>query len=78
MSVRIGLLASQTLNQLSEARDRIAERLNDLLVRKIELQIRALEHELAIARLAGRRSHPIDYQHAENAIEQARKAFGRE
>ena len=75
MSVRIGLLASQILNQLSEARDRIAQRLNDLFVRK---QIRALEHELAIARLAGRRSNPIDYQHAENAIEQARKALGRE
>jgi hypothetical protein len=45
---------------------------------EIELQIRALEHELAIARLAGRRSNPIDYQHAENAVEQARKALGRE
>lgn len=58
--------------------EKIAGRLNALLVARIERQIGELEHELALARLAARRRHPVDIGRAEAALREARAALGRE
>lgn len=55
--------------------ERIADKLNVLLVRKIEQRIAALEQELAIAKAIGSASQ-IDLDRAEAAIQEARKALG--
>src|ERR1700735_1857567 len=54
--------------------DRIASRLNALLVRKIEARIASLQHELEIARALGDVSE-TDCERAEGALEEARKAL---
>lgn len=56
--------------------DRIADKLNALLVRKIEQRIASLEQELEIAKALGRTSQ-VDIQRAESALEEAREALGK-
>ena len=56
--------------------DRIADKLNGLLVRKIEQRIVSLEQELRIAKALGGSSQ-IDLGRAEAALEEARKALGK-
>ena len=56
--------------------DRIAGKLNALLIRKIEHRIAILEHELSVAKTLGGPSE-VDIERAESAIEEARKAIGR-
>jgi hypothetical protein len=56
--------------------DRIADKLNELLARKIEQRIVSLEQELAIAKAIGRASQ-VDLERAEAALEEARKALGK-
>lgn len=74
-------VAPGSLERLSAGRlkftDRIAGRLNELLVKKIERKMAELEHELALARLACRRASPIDVERAEAALEEARRALGK-
>jgi hypothetical protein len=56
--------------------DRIADRLNALLIRKIEARIASLQHELEIARLIGDVSD-VDLERAEAALKDARQALGK-
>lgn len=56
--------------------DRIAGKLNGLLVRKIETRIAALEHELTIAKTLGGPSE-VDIERAESALQEAREALGK-
>lgn len=69
-----------SLESLSRGRlkfiDRIADKLNGLLVRKIEERIASLQHELEVARLIGDTSE-VDLGRAEAALEEARKAIGK-
>ena len=58
--------------------DRIAGKLNDLLVNAIEGQIVALEHELAILRAKAGDAREADIVGAEAALAQARACLGRE
>lgn len=75
-------IAPGSLERLSAGRlkfvDRIAGRLNELLVKKIERKMADLEHELAIARLASRRADPIDFARAEAALAEAARAIGKD
>lgn len=56
--------------------DRIAGKLNALLIRKIESRIASLEQELEIAKVIGRSSQ-IDIERAESALQEAREALGK-
>ena len=74
-------IAPGSLENLSRGRlkhhDRITAKLHVLLVRKIEQRIDALQHELFLAREAGR-ADPVDLDRAEAAIQEARKALGKQ
>ena len=69
-----------SLESLSRGRlkyiDRIADRLNALLIKRIEQRIASLQHELEIARALGDASE-ADFGRAEAALEEARKAIGK-
>lgn len=69
-----------SLESLSRGRlkflDRIADRLNALLIRKIEGRIASLQHELEVARAIGDTSK-VDFEAAEMALKEARKALGK-
>ena len=56
--------------------DRIADKINGLLIRKIEARIASLQHELEVARALGDASE-ADFGRAEAALEEARKAIGK-
>ena len=56
--------------------ERVADRLNAYMVRRIERQIARLEGELVIARLAARRPDEVDLAKAEAALEDAKRAIG--
>lgn len=56
--------------------ERITDRINAYVVRRIERKIAQLESELAVARLASRRADEIDVVRAEAALDEARKALG--
>ena len=56
--------------------ERIASRLNALLVRKIEARIASLQHELEVARACGD-TRDVDFEAAEVALEEARRALGK-
>jgi hypothetical protein len=73
-------IAPGSLESLGRGRlkniDRIASKLNALLVRKIEQRISSLEQELAIAKAIG--SAPqVDLERAEAALDEARQALGK-
>lgn len=55
--------------------DRIAGKLNGLLIRKIEQRIASLEQELAVAKAIGRATE-ADLVRAEAAIHEAKEALG--
>jgi hypothetical protein len=75
-------IAPGSLERLSAGRlkfpDRIAERLNALLVVKIERKIADLEHQRAIAVATGNRLRPIDLGRLDAALGEARKAIGKD
>ena len=55
--------------------DRITEKLQAYVIRHIERQIIALQHELEIARIASERPDEADILRAEAALEEAKKAL---
>ena len=69
-----------SLENLSRGRlkfiDRIADKLNGLLIRKIEQRIASLQHELEVARSIGDTTE-VDFEAAEVALAEARRALGR-
>jgi hypothetical protein len=56
--------------------DRIAGKLNEFLIAKIEKRIRSLEQELAVAKAMGI-TPKVDLDRAEAAIQTAREALGK-
>ena len=56
--------------------DRIAGKVNEFLIKRIEQRIRSLEQELAIAKAMGV-TPKVDLDSAEFALETARKALGK-
>src|ERR1700722_468831 len=69
-----------SLESLSRGRlkyvDRIASKINAVLIKRIEQRIASLQHELEVARLVGDVSES-DLGRAEAALEEARKAIGK-
>ena len=76
MSVAPGSLDNLQRGRLVHV-ERLVERINAYLVRRIEKKIAQLEGELATARLASRRAGEIDVLRAETALIEARKALGK-
>ena len=69
-----------SLESLSRGRlkyvDRIADRINGLLIKKIEQKIESLKHELEIAKSVGNITR-VDMDRAEASLEEARRALGK-
>jgi hypothetical protein len=57
--------------------DRIAAKINAVLIRRIERKIAELEAELAVARLAAARPDDADILGAQAAVEEARRLLGK-
>ena len=74
-------VSTWTLENLLRGRlkfaDRLAGRLNDLLERKLESQMRELEHELAILRAQNSSARQSDLLGAAAALDAAREALGK-
>lgn len=74
-------LTTGTLENLERGRlkfvDRVAGRLNALLVNKIEQRIQQLQHELEIARACQTLPQP-DLERAEASLQEARRALGKD
>lgn len=57
--------------------ERIADRINAYVARRIERKIAELEHEVWLARMGSSRPDEVDLLRAETALAEARKALGR-
>lgn len=56
--------------------ERITDRINAYVVRRLERKIAEVERELALARLTADRSHEPEFERARAALDDAKRALG--